>query len=364
MMFSRILAVILVLAATLWIGSGVLGRTEAPTKTADEVSVPVAQPLFQVATVTARAEQHSRKLSLAGRTEADDRASAIARTTGSIVSLPVKRGDRVVVGDIIATLSDEAREAQVSEAEAQVAQKQSDLAAKLQLIKRGVTAANEQTTLEAELRSAEAALAMAKAERERGVIRAPITGVVSNAPMTTGQAVQAGSIVAEVIALDPMLAVAEVAERQLGEIKQGDPAEVRLVTGQTAKGTVRYVSPSASTGTRTYRVEVEVDNADLAISDGVTAEIDFRLTPTAAVRAPRSALTFSTAGDLSVRIVRADGMVASVPVAILEDARNEVWLAGPSDGDRIIVQGQDFVKDGQKVGVVDAADAVAATPQS
>ena len=91
------------------------------------------------------------------------------------------------------------------------------------------------------MRSAEAALALAKAEYERGLIRAPISGVVSNAPMTTGQAMQPNMMVAEIIALDPMLAVAEVAERQLGEIKVGDKAEVRLVTGQTAKGVVRYV---------------------------------------------------------------------------------------------------------------------------
>ena len=72
---------------------------------------------------------------------------------------------------------------------------------------------------------------------------------------------------------------------------------------------------------------------------------------------PRSALTFSAAGELSVRIVGADGIVASVPVTIVEDARDEVWVAGPEDGAQIIVQGQDFVKDGQQVGAVDAADA-------
>lgn len=358
MMFSRILAAVIVVAATLWIGSGVFGRTETPEAAAPGAAAqPAAQPLFQVAVIEAAVEEHSRKLSLAGRTEADNRASAVARTSGSIVDLKVRRGDRVAEGDTIATLSDEARAAQVAEAEAVVAQKQSDLEAKLQLIKRGVMAANEKNALEAELRSAEAALAMAKAERERGLILAPIAGVVSQAPMTTGQAVQAGSMVAEVIALDPMLAIAEVAERQLGEIKVGDEAVVYLVTGQEAKGTIRYVSPTASEGTRTYRVEVEVDNADHAISDGVTAEIDFVLAPVASVRVPRSALTYSAAGSLSIRVVGADGVVASVPVEIVEDARDEVWVAGPADGAKIIVQGQDFVKDGQKVGTVDAGGA-------
>ena len=49
----------------------------------------------------------------------------------------------------------------------------------MKLIKRGIVAANEENALEADLRAAEAALAMAKAEHERGLIVAPISGVVS-----------------------------------------------------------------------------------------------------------------------------------------------------------------------------------------
>ncbi len=359
MKFSRILAAVVIIAATLWIGSGVFGRTETPPEATTETAAPAAQPLFQVAVIAVHVEEHSRGLLVSGRTEADNRASAVARTTGSIVELKVDRGDVVRQGDVLATLSDEARDAQVAEAEALVQQRKADLDTKLPLIKRGIVPANDKNQLEADLRSAEASLAAAEAERERGLVRAPISGVVSDVPMTTGQAMQPNMTVAEVIALDPMLAVAEIAERQLGEIKVGDTAEVRLVTGQRAVGKVRYVSPTASSGTRTYRVEVELDNADHAIADGVTAEVKFQLPPVAAVRVPRSALTFSEAGKLSVRTVGAGGIVASVPVSIVEDAREDIWLAGPKDGDMVIVQGQDFVKDGQKVQPVDATKAPA-----
>jgi len=363
MTFSRILAAVIVIAATLWIGSGVFGRTETPDEAKTQVAEQ-AEKLFQVAVITAHVEEHSRGMTLSGHTEADNRASAVARAVGSIVELKVERGDQVKEGDVIATLSDEARDAQVLQAEAQVQQRQADLDSKMQLIQRGVLAANDKNQLEAELRSAEAALATAKAERERGLVRAPISGVVSNVPMTTGQAVQAGDMVAEVIALNPMLAVAEVAERQLGQIRVGDTAKVHLVTGQVATGKVRYVSPTASQGTRTYRVEVALQNADHAISDGVTADVEFQLAPVAAVRVPRSALTFSASGELSVRTVGADGIVASVPVTIVEDARDDIWLSGPQDGTQVIVRGQDFVKDGQHVEPVDITDAPAALTSS
>jgi multidrug efflux system membrane fusion protein len=169
-------------------------------------------------------------------------------------------------------------------------------------------------------------------------------------------------VVAELIALDPMLAVAEIAERQLGEVKVGDPAVVRLVTGQTAEGKVRYISPTGSEGTRTYRVEVLLPNADHAIADGVTAEVEFKLAPVASARIPRSALTFSADGVLSIRAVGADGVVISIPVGVVEDGRDDIWVSGPKDGQKIIVQGQDFVKEGQKVEPVDAA-APPAAPQ-
>ena len=352
MMYSRLLALAIVVGATLWIGSGVFGRTEEPAAAAVTTEV---QPLFKVSVLPVAVEQHSRKMVISGRTEADDRAKAMTRAAGAIVELRVRRGDRVAEGDIIATLSDEARAAQVAQAAALVEQRRIDLDAKAKLIERGVVAANEKNQLQADLKAAEAALALATAENERGLVRAPITGVVSDVPVSAGQALQMNADVAEIIALDPMLAVAEVAERQLGDIKLGDAATVELITGQTATGEIRFISPSASEGTRTYRVEAALHNANGAIPDGVTAEIAFRLAPVESVRIPRSALTFSTAGELSVRTVDAGGEVASVPVSIVEDAREEIWVSGPEDGARVIVQGQDFVKDGQKVEPVEAA---------
>lgn len=359
MTFSRILAAVIVVAATIWIGSGVLGRTGEPTEAATPAAetatqAEAARPLFRVAVIRARVEQHAGDLMLSGRTEADDRAKAVTRAVGTIVELKVHRGDSVTEGDIVATLSDEARKAKVAQAEALVEQRRTELQAKAQLIKRGVMAANDKMQLEAELSAAEAGLALAKAEYERGLVLAPITGVVSDVPVSAGQALDTGAVVAEIIALDPMLAVVGVAERQLSDVKVGGEAAVRLITGQTETGTVRFVSPTASTGTRTYRVEVELPNADHGIPDGVTAEVRFRLAPGDAVRVPRSALTFSAAGELSVRTVTADGTVASVPVKIVEDAREEAWVSGPVDGTRIIVQGQDFVKDGQKVEAVES----------
>ena len=54
-------------------------------------------------------------------------------------------------------------------------------------------------------------------------------------------------------------------------------------------------------------------NADGAIPDGITAEVALPLAPVPATRVPRSALTFSSAGELGVRVVDDDGIVGFVP---------------------------------------------------
>ena len=185
----------------------------------------------------------------------------------------------------------------------------------------------------------------------RSVIRAPWAGIINDVPVEVGQAVlqMMGKDIAQIVSIDPILAVVEVAERNLAGVHLGDAAEVRLVTGKKAMGKVRFISKSASANTRTYRVDVEVPNADGAIPDGITAEVAIPLTPVPATRVPRSALTFSSSGELGLRIVGAGSKVAFVPASVVEDQQEVMWVGGVADGARVIVQGQDFVREGQQV---------------
>ncbi len=356
---SRLTAVGLVAGAGIWILSGyLLPHESAESHAAARPGEAETQKPFRVAVAPAAVTPHRGKLILSGRTEADRKIMVMARTSGTVTDLRVRRGSRVKEGDVIAVLSDDAREAQVAQARALVAQRREELDARSKLIASGSMPRLELGNLQSQLKSAEAGLAVADAERARGVVTAPWSGVVNELSVEVGQAAFSfqGREIAQIVALDPMLAVAEVAERKLGGIKVGDTAEIRLVTGETAKGRIRYVAKSASPQTRTYRVEVEIANADGAIPDGITAELRIPLAPVAATGVPRSALTFSSAGDLGVRIVDASDKVGFTPVEVLQDDQTMMWVRGIADGARVIVEGQDFVREGQRVEAVPAAD--------
>lgn len=360
---SRIAAIGLVAAATLWMGSGHLFPPEPEqSKAAIRTNDTETKKPFRVAVTAIAVVPHTRKLVLSGRTEADRKVMVAARGGGVITELKVRRGTRVKKDDVIAVLSDEAREAQVLQARALYTQRKTELDAKRKLIETGALPRLELVNLEAQFKAAEAALAAAEAERDRGVVRAPWDGLITEVPVEVGQAAfsMTGREIAQLITLDPMLAVVEVAERKLGGIHVGGTAEIRLVTGQTATGRIRFVASMASPQTRTYRVEVEVPNAAGTIPDGITAEVMLPMTAEPAARVPRSALTFSSAGDLGVRTVGDNGKVAFVPVGIAEDEQSHMWVSGLADGAQVITQGQDFVSEGQLVEAVSAGASASA----
>jgi multidrug efflux system membrane fusion protein len=355
---SRITAVGLVAGAALWILSGYLIPHEsAESKAALGGGEAKLEKRFRVAVIDTSVVSHSRKLLLSGRTEADRKVVTFARTNGMLEELKVRRGSQVKKGDVIAVLSDEAREAQVAQAKAQLEQKRVELAAKRRLLQSSAIPKLELDNLEAMYKAAEANVAVAEAERDRSIITAPFDGVVTEVSQVgTAAFAFAGKEIVQIVGLDPMLAIVEVSERKVANVKVGDTAEVRLVSGQVREGRIRYVSKSAAAATRTYKVEVELPNADHTIPDGITAEVTIPLTPVPATRVPRSALVVSSAGDIGVRTVDAQGKVGFVPTSVVEDDQRFMWLAGVPDGARVIVQGQDFVREGNLVEAAAAAE--------
>jgi multidrug efflux system membrane fusion protein len=94
-----------------------------------------------------------------------------------------------------------------------------------------------------------------------------------------------------------------------------------------------------------------VPNPDHAIRSGITAEIRLSLPEEPAHRVPASILALNAEGVLGVRIVEEGNRVRFVPVELLSDDGEQVWVAGLPRRAEVIVLGQDFVADGVEVDV-------------
>lgn len=321
----------------------------------DKKSPPI--PVQKVGVTPAVPELHRRSVDLSCVTLADHKASAVARGAGVLLGVAVNRGDQVAAGTIIGRISDEGRQSAVDQAKAVLDQRLADFTANKRLIEQGNEARNNLAAQESAVAAARAALASAEAELDKTAIRAPIGGRVDKVPVQIGQAVQIGTEVAEIVDPDPMLAVGAVSEARRSSLKAGQDAVVRFIDNATVNGKVSFVSLSADTTTRTYRVETHMDNANAAIADGVTCEMTVEFGAVDAVAVPRSAIVFSDDGRLGVRIADADSRARFVPVEVVDDATDVIWLTGIDKASRVIVVGQDFVKDGDLVQAVTAAKA-------
>jgi multidrug efflux system membrane fusion protein len=352
---SRIVAVAIVAVAAIWIASGALApHAEEPEAAGGPEGSAV--PLQKVGVEVVSPEKHERLIVSSGVTQADQRAFATARGAGVVASLAVTRGDPIRKNGVIATISDEGRSSSVAQAKAMLDQREAELRANQQLIDRGYVPKNTLQALEAAVASAQAALAAAEAEAEKTTLLSPIDGIVNSVPVEVGLAVQPGTQIAEIIGPDPMLAVGSVTEKQRAHVRMGDNASVRLIDGTKATGTVSFVSLSADKATRTYRLEVKMANPDAAIPDGVTCEIVVALEPVMAVRVPLSALVFSDAGELGLRIVDAENKARFQPISVVDDERGAVWVSGLDGTTKVITVGQDFVKDGDPVEAVNSTE--------
>lgn len=286
---------------------------------------------------------------LRGETQAAREVELRAETAGRVVSDPLRRGAFVTEDQIICQIDIGTRDAMLAEAEARLADARINFAAADRLSQDGFASSTRVATTEANLRAAEAAVAAAAKEIERLTIKAPFAGILESDSAEVGSLLQPGGLCATVIQLDPIRLVGFVPETEVDRITLDAMAGARLATGQEVTGRVSFISRSADPMTRTFRVDIDVPNADLAIRDGQTAEIAIAAQGTRAHLLPQSALTLNDDGALGVRLVGADQHAVFAPVSLLRDTAQGVWVSGLDDKVDVIVVGQEYVTEGVPV---------------
>jgi len=357
--FHKVAAVVVLIATAAWVATGEFSSVgsaadEADARRAAETQEERPAPVRTVAVVKAPRIEHSRAIRISGYTDADKRAVLATRAAGIIEDLPISLGSQVKRGDLIARLEAEGKESTVETARQLLAQREAEAAAARQLAERGSLPKLQLDNVLSALASARSQLEQAQADLERNVLRAPFDGVIDKVDVEVGSAVQPGTAVATILNLDPVLARGEVSERDLGYVKPGDAADVRLVNGREVKGQLRHISREASAATRTFRVEVAIPNEDGSVPAGMTAEITLRAEPVTATVLPRSVVTLSAGGDLGVRAVGADNKVVFFPIDLVDDTPGGLILGGIPEDVRIIVAGQELISEGDTVNPVEA----------
>lgn len=287
---------------------------------------------------------------LRGRTEAARHIDVRAETSGLVISEPLRRGTFVEKGQVLCELDPGTRNAELVEARARLAEADANNTAAVSLVQKGFTSETTAISRKASLETAMAGVERAEKELARLTIEAPFRGLLESDAAELGALLQPGAACATIIDLDPIKLVGFVPERDIPRLQLGAVAGARLLTGETLRGQLTFISRSADPQTRTFRVEVEVSNPDFTIRDGSTAEILIGLAGSTAHLLPQSVLTLDDDGRLGVRAA-VDNMARFMPVSIVRDTADGVLVADLPDELDVIIVGQEYVRDGRPITV-------------
>lgn len=187
-------------------------------------------------------------------------------------------------------------------------------------------------------------------ELNRTEVKSPFSGYIESV-VKPGNFIERGQVCATIIQLDPIIFVAEVPEISIAKVKVGQNVDINLITGQKVSGILSFVSKSASSATKTFRVEVEIQNKDGLIRDGLTADLIIKTDKVKAHKISPSILILDDDGNLGVRITNSENIVEFYEIEIVQDSPEGLRATGIPEGSNIIIQGQGFVEEGQLVQV-------------
>ena len=346
---SAVIAIVLTVATVGWMLSGQLGLGEAESPSPGTVAAQAPEPLPRVRVQRLSAKSHQVAIMVRGRTQAGRRVDVRAETDGRIVEIAATRGDTVGRGDILAQLAVEEREAKIEESRARLRQRRIHYDATAALAKKGLSSKEAMATAKADIDAAKAAVRQVELEIARTRLRAPFDGLLLEGHAELGDYLKKGDRFGRIIDLDPILFVGSVTERSVAWLRPGLPAVARSLDGRPVHGTLTYIAHSADPAARTYRIEVEAQNPDYRIREGLTADITIEVDTRMAHFVTPALLTLADDGAIGLKTVDDGNRVRFRPVEIIEDTPDGVWLGGLPAVVRVITVGQDFVVAGQEV---------------
>lgn len=364
---SYILALVIAVIAVLWIGSGYIlplnnddsssGNSQSSNTneaipddaTADEK----AKAITRVRVETVSPQNYEKKITLSGRSVAARQVTLRAETEGQVIAVITDEGEEVSKGDNIVSIDVRERRERLSEAEELVKQRKIEFEAAQKLMKQGFASDVRLAQAQSAYESSLAAMTRARIELEKTTIQAPFDGVLGRRYVDVGDYLRIGDQVSQIVDLDPLEVRVFVNENEVLQIVEGQSAMLQFSGNERRQGVVTYVAPAADMDSRTFQVNVEVENKENPLPAGLTAQVEIAVASKSAYNIKPSSLTLNDAGDVGVKTVGDSDEVAFIPVTVIDDNPQSLWITGLNGDVRVVTVGKDFIIPGQIVEAVE-----------
>jgi multidrug efflux pump subunit AcrA (membrane-fusion protein) len=216
---------------------------------------------------------------------------------------------------------------------------------------------NDRAMAAARVQAAQQRVATLDAQLSYAVIRAPITGIVTDQFQYEGEFAAAGGKIVNIADISQVIVKAPFADSVVAQLKIGDPATVvpTDTTGEQMTGQVSLISRASDPTNRTVEVWVTLANSAGQLRANGAAQITAATqTKADAIVVPASAVTLnaSNANEGTVMVVDAGNVAHETKVVVgIRTADKIEIVSGLSGGETVVIEGNYALPDGTKVEV-------------
>ena len=305
-------------------------------------------------------------LAATGYLVADRQSKITPKISGKVVRLNFDVGDRVNSGQVLAVLESTNLQAQLDEANAALQQADREWKRQAALWKDGVTTRSQLDGAEAQLKGARARVDQIRINMQDMVVRAPFDGTIATKNTEVGEVISsvmmgqvggtlpAGAI-CTLVDLKTLEVVADVNESSIGQLHEGQAAEVSVdaFPNRKWKGVLRQIIPTADRAKATVQVKVKIVDPGDRLLPEMSSSVSFLQSERTDAEMHEPAKIWIPASAISggnVAIVGADKHVTlrHVTTGAVREQRIEI-TNGVNAGERVVTSGVDKLESGQLI---------------
>jgi RND family efflux transporter MFP subunit len=273
---------------------------------------------------------------------------------GLILSVVKDKGDYVSRGQVVVRLKKDVENASLESALAQVELAKLNFEKQEQLYRENATTEIAYRTALLQLDAAEKGLDVIRTHISKGFVRSPINGVVDNKFMNNGEMSAPGLPIISIVDVSRVKISAGVPESHIKDVRLGQGVKITIdvLPGAEFEGQISYIAPTLSNQTRTFEIEIVINNPNRILKPEMNATVDIaKFQMSDAIVLPQDMIVDN--GDEKYVFILEGDIARRREITTGGREGNAVLItSGLNIGDKIISEGFQSVVDGEKVQVV------------
>ena len=266
---------------------------------------PMVMPPTTVSSVVVKEEDWAPKLSAVGSVSAVQGAVVSTELGGVVSKIAFENGSTAKKGDLLMQLDTSAEEAQLHSAEADLALARADVERSRDLAARKVISRADSDSAESKFNRLNAVVDQMRSNIRKKTVVAPFDGQLGIRQVNVGQSIDARLPVVQLTALDPVFVDFSLPEQYLSQLSNGLDVNVRVdaLPDHDFKGKLTAVNSMVDSVTRNVTAQATLQNPEHTLRPGMFAKVEVVLpTKGKALVIPGSAVSYAPFGD-SVYII-------------------------------------------------------------